>query len=197
MSGAAPRLCTYEDILHLPEHVRAEVLGGVVEVSPAPLPKHSKAQGSLRRFVGGPFDDDDGFGGVGGWWIFVEVDVQLGPHDVVRPDLAGWRRPRLPDPGDQRPITVVPDWICEIVSPTSVRRDRVKKRDLYGQHQVPHYWIVDVEARTLEAFERQEDRWVLVGNYEDDDTASIPPFEAIELPVGRLFLPETKKPDEG
>ena len=88
MSEAARRLATYEDLMALGD-VRAEVLAGDIHVSPAPLPKHSKAQGSLRRFIGGPYDDDDGYGGPGGWWIFVEVDVELGPHDVVRPDLAG------------------------------------------------------------------------------------------------------------
>lgn len=193
MSQAAPRLATYEDLLALDDDVRAEVLAGVVEVSPAPLPRHSKAQGALRRFVGGPFDDDDGFGGVGGWWIFVEVDVQMGPHDIVRPDLAGWKRERLPNPGDQRPITVVPDWVCEIISPSSARRDRVKKRDLYAAHGVAFYWIVDLEARTLEAFELSGKRWLLVGNYGDDATAAVPPFEAIELPVGRLFLPPAEE----
>lgn len=190
MSAVASRLATYADLLAYPEDVRAEVLGGVVETSPAPLPRHSKAQGALRSFVGGPFDDDDGFGGAGGWWIFIEVDVALGHHDIVRPDLAGWRRERLPDPGDKRPITVAPDWVCEIVSPTSAHRDRVKKRDLYARSGVSHYWLVDVDVRTLEAFQLEGERWLLIGNYGDDAVVRIAPFEAIELPVGRLFLPQ-------
>src|SRR5689334_15896424 len=98
MSEPAARLATYADLLKLPDDVRAEIVAGQILTSPAPLPKHSKAQGALRRFVGGPFDDDDGHGGPGGWWIFVEVDVAFGAHDVVRPDLAGWRRERLSDP---------------------------------------------------------------------------------------------------
>src|SRR5258708_4967002 len=127
MATPAPRRATYADLQALPEGTRGEVLAGAVVVSPAPLPRHSKAQGVTRRFVGGPFDDDDGRGGPGGWWIFVEVDIALGPHDIVRPDLSGWRRERLSQPGSKRPIDVVPDWACEVLSPATASRDRVQK----------------------------------------------------------------------
>jgi Uma2 family endonuclease len=192
MSKRASIPATYADLLRLPEDVRAEIIAGQVVTSPAPLPKHSRVQRALSRFVGGPYDDDDGHGGPGGWWIFVEVDVELGRHDVVRPDLAGWRRDRLREPGDQRPIAVAPDWICEILSPSTTTRDRLTKRNLYAAARVPHYWIVDVNARVLEAFELIDQRWVLLGTYGDDDLARIAPFLEIELPVGRLFLPKTE-----
>ena len=192
MSDAARRLATFRDLLELPEDVRAEVLGGEIVTAPAPLPRHSKAQRALGRFIGGPFDDDDGHGGPGGWWIFVEVDVELAPHDVVRPDLAGWRRERLADPADQRPIRVVPDWACEISSPSTAARDRVQKRDLYGRQAVSFYWLVDADARTLEALALKDGRWLLVGNYSDEDSTRIPPFEDVELSVGRLFLPSAQ-----
>ena len=168
--------------------MRAEILGGVVTTLPAPLPRHSKAQGALRRFLGGPFDDDDGFGGPGGWWIFIEVDIELAAHDVVRPDLAGFRRERLPRP-DQRPIATVPDWVCEVISPTTEARDRVAKLTLYAQHGVRHYWLVDPEARTVEALELRDGTWTDVGAYDETATARIAPFEAVEIAVGRLFLP--------
>jgi Uma2 family endonuclease len=190
MSDAAPRLATFEDLMGLPEDVRAEVLGGSVITSPAPLPKHSKARRALGRFVGGPFDDDHGYGGPGGWWIFVEVDIQLAPHDVVRPDIAGWRRERLRDPGDQRPILVAPDWVCEVLSPSTAAHDRITKRNLYARSGIAHYWIVDVDAHTLEVFELVNQRWLLVGTYGDDAVARIPPFEQIELAVGRIFIPK-------
>lgn len=192
MSRPAPKLATYEDLLKLSEDVRAEVIAGQVVTSPTPLPKHSKAQGAVRRFVGGPFDDDDGHGGPGDWWIFVEVDVRLGPYDIVRPDLAGWRRERLPDPGGLRPIEVVPDWVCEVLSPSTAAHDRVTKSRLYAECGVTHYWVVDAEARTLEAFELAERRWLLAGTYDERATARIAPFAAIELPIGRLFLPRTE-----
>jgi len=193
VSASAQTLATYASLLELPEDVRAEILGGEIVTSPAPLPKHSRVQRALGRFVGGPFDDDDGHGGPGGWWIFVEVDLELGPHDVVRPDLAGWRRHRLPDPAERRPIRVAPDWICEILSPSTAARDRVAKRDLYAKSGVPHDWLVDADARTLEAFDLADGRWVLSGSYTDDATARIPPFMEVGLPIGRLFLPRTER----
>jgi Uma2 family endonuclease len=187
---AARKLATYEALLALPDDVKAELVRGVVEVSPAPLPRHAKVQGALRGYVGRAFDDDDGDGGPGGWWILNEVDVRLSLHDVVRPDLAGWRRERLPDPGDLRPIDVVPDWVCEITSPSNARRDRVDKARLYLEAGVPFYWLVDPETRVLEALVREGARWVEAGRFSDGDVVRVPPFEAIELKVTRLFFPE-------
>jgi Uma2 family endonuclease len=183
----ARKRAQYSDLAALPADVRAELLNGDISTLPAPRPRHSKPPGALRRFIGGPFDDDDGFGGPGGWWIFVEVDVQLG-EDVVRPDLAGWRRERLPEP-DSRPIQVVPDWICEVLSESNEAHDRVTKRALYARPGVAHYWIVDPEALTLEALSLEQGRWVDSGSFDVTATARVPPFESIELPVGRLFLP--------
>jgi len=194
MASPQRKLATYADLLALPQDTRAEVLAGDVVLSPAPLPRHSKAQGSARRFLGGPFDDDDGRGGPGGWWIFVEVDVMLGPHDVVRPDLAGWRRERLPQPGRVRPIEVVPDWVCEVLSPSTAARDRIIKRRLYAQAGIPFYWLIDPELRAVEALALRDGVWVEIGVFDDTATARIAPFDAIELEVGRLFLP--KEADE-
>lgn len=111
------------------------------------------------------------------------------PHDIVRPDLAGWRRERLADPWRERPIDVVPDWICEILSPSNARHDRVTKTRLYRDYGVGHYWIADVEVRVLEALTLDAERtWVLTGTC-GDETAAIPPFDAIVLDVSRLFSP--------
>src|SRR4051794_34924062 len=151
MATPAPKLATYADLIALPEDARGEVLAGEIVTSPAPLPRHSKVQGSARRFLGGPFDDDDGHGGPGGWWIFVEVDVALGPHEIVRPDLVGWRRERLPRPGSARPITVVPDWVCEVIPPPRARAGCVTMRLLSAQPGVPHFCLTDPGARVLDA----------------------------------------------
>jgi Uma2 family endonuclease len=190
MASPQRKLATYADLLALPEDTRAEVLGGDVILSPAPLPRHSKAQGSARHFLGGPFDDDDGRGGPGGWWIFVEVDVQLSPHDIVRPDLSGWRRERLLQPGLKRPIEVVPDWVCEVLSPSTAARDRVTKRRMYAQAGIPFYWLIDPELRALEALALRDGAWVELGVFDETATARISPFDAIELEIGRLFLPK-------
>jgi Uma2 family endonuclease len=196
MSRHAQRLATFEDLLKLGEDVRAEVIAGELLASPAPLPRHSKAQGAIRRFIGGPYDDDDGHGGPGGWWIFVEVDIRLTTHNIVRPDVAGWRRERLAQPGGVRPIEVIPDWICEIASPSTAARDRVTKRALYARHRVPHYWIVDPEARTLEALILDGDHWTEAGAWDSSAVARIPPFTDVEIEVGRLFLPVEADPVE-
>lgn len=183
------KLATYADILAQPADARGEVLAGELVVSPAPLPRHAAVQRAAGRFLGGPFHDDDGRGGPGGWWIFVEVEVELGAHDIVRPDLSGWRRERLPKPGQARPIHVVPDWVCEVLSPSTAARDRVAKRRLYAQAGVSHYWLIDPEHRVLEALSLRDGVWIELGVYDDTAVARIAPFDAIELEIGRLFLP--------
>lgn len=195
MASPLRRPANYADLLALPEDACAEVLGGELVTAPSPFPRHSKVQRAAGRFLGGPFDDDDGRGGPGGWWIFVEVDVALGPHDIVRSDLSGWRRERLPRPGKMRPIEVAPDWVCEVVSPSTAARDRVIKRHLYAQSGIPYYWLIDPDARVLEALTLRDGVWVESGVYDDTATARIVPFDAIELEVGRLFLPREAEDD--
>ena len=187
--AAAKKLATYADLEALPEDVRAELIGGQIVALPAPLPRHSKVARALGRFIGGPFDDDDGHGGPGGWWIFPEVDVQLGA-EVVRPDVSGWRRGRLLDPGDIRPITVAPDWVCEVLSPSNEAHDRVYKRNLYAGAGVGYYWLINPAERVLEALALRDGAWGELGAYDDTATAvRIEPFQQVELDVGRLFLP--------
>ncbi len=187
--GPRTKLATYADLLALPTDERAEVLYGVLHTLPGALPRHTRVQRCLSRYIGGPFDDDDGAGGPGGWWILVETDVRFGPHMITRPDVVGWRRSRLESPWDTRPIDVVPDWICEVTSPSNGRRDRVEKSRIYLAGGVPHYWLIDPEERTLEAYSAHDGYWLQTGVYEETSLARVAPFEAIELPVGRLFPP--------
>ena len=189
MASPAQKPATYADLVGLPEQTRAEILAGEIAVSPAPLPRHSKAQGAIRRFLGGPSDDDDGHGGPGGWWIFVEVDIELSAQDIVRPDVAGWRRARLLQPGSKRPIDVIPDWVCEVLSPATAARDRVQKRALYARAGVRHYCIVDPDDRVLEALVLKDGAWVEQGVYDESASERIAPFEEVVIDVGRLFLP--------
>ncbi len=180
----------YDDLAAQPEDTPVELVQGQLVNLPAPLPRHAHTQRSVGRFIGGPFHDDDGRGGPGGWWILPEVDVRFTPHDVARPDVAGWRKDRLPDPWDMRPIDVTPDWLCEVLSPSNVAHDRVYKRWLYAKHQVPYYWLIDPQDRTLEALRLEGDKWLELGVYGDSDTVAVEPFAAIELEVGRLFPPK-------
>lgn len=190
MSNAAPRLATYQDLLALHEDEAGEVVAGQLRTAPSALPKHSRAMRALGGAIGKPFDDDDGRGGPGGWWILLEVDVQFTDHDIVRPDLAGWRRERLVAPWDTRPIEVVPDWICEILSPSNAAYDRVTKAKLYAEHGVQHFWLLDPGERILEAFALSAGLWTCIGSYDDSATARVKPFEAIELAVDALFPPK-------
>jgi Uma2 family endonuclease len=187
----AGKLAAYDDLLALPEGQRAELIGGVLVTPPAPLPRHGRAQGVLGRVIGGAFDYDDGRDGPGSCWILPEVEVRFTPHDFVRPDIAGWRRERLPNPWDVRPIDVVPDWICEVLSPSNVADDCVRKRHLYAEHGVAYYWILDPAERTLEALrDPASPAWIEVGSYGDGAIARIAPFDAIEIEVGRFFPPD-------
>jgi Uma2 family endonuclease len=185
----ARRLATYDDLLALPAAARGEVLGGDIVTAPAPLPRHAFVASSLAGEIGTPFGRGRG-GGPGGWWILPEVDVRLGSHDIVRPDLSGWRRERLPAPWNTRPIDVVPDWVCEILSPSSAQLDTVTKARLYAAKGVRHYWLVDPAARTLEARVLREGQWLVLGSYTAEDRACIEPFEAVELELALIFPPE-------
>ena len=188
MSEPARRLATWADLLATPDDGRVyEVLGGNLEAQPRPRPAHGRTQGLLCGELSGPFDR--GRGGPGGWWLVIEPDVELEPHETVVPDIAAWRRERMRVLPDERPIVVRPDWICEVASPSNRRRDRGVKADLYLRTGLPHYWIVDPEERTLEAFEARGGVWARLGAWSDGDSPRTPPFDAIELDVGGLFTP--------
>lgn len=185
-SDPAHRLATYDDVLAADE--RVEVIGGQLETLPSARPRHGRVARAIAGAIGGPFDDDDGRGGPGGWWILTEVDVRLSPHDIVRPDVAGWRKERLTDL-DTLPIDVRPDWVCEVLSPGTRLRDTRDKRRLFASAGISHYWLLDPDDRTLLALVLESDRWTEQGLYAEGDLARIAPFEALELDVGRLFPP--------
>ncbi len=188
MAETARRLATWEDLARTPNDGRVyEVMDGELGATPRPLLEHGRVQALLSGEIVGPYDR--GRGGPGGWWIVFEPEVQLDVHQVVVPDLVGWKRARLVDPSAPRPITTVPDWVCEVVSPDDRGRDRVRKADLYLRSGVPYYWIVDPADRTIEAFEASEGRWVRLGAWTDGDTPRIAPFDVVELDVAGLFLP--------
>ena len=130
-----------------------------------------------------------GRGGPGGWWIIDEPELHLG-EDILVPDLAGWRRETLPSLPNAAFFELAPDWVCEVLSPSTRQLDLTDKRDIYAREGVSHLWFVDPDARTLEAFELKDKHWVLTASLADDSPVSLPPFDAISFPLSALW-PET------
>ena len=180
----ARRTPTYDDLLRVPDHLVAEILDGDLYTSPRPSVAHAIATTGLGSDLTGPFDR--GRGGPGGWWILGEPELHLG-EDVIVPDLAAWRRARLPEMPRTAFLTVVPDWVCETVSPSSERIDRGKKLAIYARESVSHIWLVNPLAETLEAYRLEHGRWPLLNTHTGDVSARIEPFDAIELELWRLW----------
>jgi Uma2 family endonuclease len=181
---AARRKATYEDLLAVPDDKVAEIVDGELITSPRPGPSHAIAGSALSGSLVPPFQFGDG--GPGGWWILYEPELHLG-EDVLVPDLAGWRKERMPSAPKQAYFTLSPDWVCEILSPTTARLDRIRKLPLYGAAQVRHAWLVDPIARTLEVFRLEEGRWVLLGAHGDVARVRVEPFDVVELDLSRWW----------
>ena len=182
-SVPAPR-ATYQDVLDAPAHRIAEIVDGTLHTHPRPAMSHARASSSLGVKIGGPFDYDAG--GPGGWWIIDEPELHLG-EDILVPDLAGWRRERMPEYPDTAYVTLAPDWVCEVLSASTRKLDLHGKRPVYAREGVGHLWLVDPTDRTLEAFELREGQWVLIANAKDDEPVSIRPFDAITFSLGDLW----------
>jgi Uma2 family endonuclease len=182
--GHRSRPATYEDLLTVPEHLVAEIVDGELHTSPRPSPRHAAASSGLGGALHGPFDR--GRGGPGGWWILDEPELHL-DRDVVVPDLAGWRRARLPRLPDESFFSLAPDWVCEVVSPATAAVDRVKKLGIYGRESVRHVWLVDPLAKILEVLRLEGRRWSIVATASGADTARFEPFDALELDLTLLW----------
>jgi Uma2 family endonuclease len=180
----ARRPATYEDLLSVPDHLVAEILDGDLHTSPRPAIPHAHARTGLSGNLIGPFDY--GRGGPGGWWILMEPEVHLGP-DIVVPDLAGWRRSRVPSLPRGAYLEIAPDWVCETLSPSTERIDRGRKLAIYAREGVSHAWLLNPIAETLESYLLEQGRWVLLVTHAGDEAARIEPFDAIELELWRLW----------
>ena len=189
MSGAPilKQNATYDDLKALPETMVGQILDGDLVVMPRPSWGHARATSVLGAELGGPFDR--GRGGPGGWLIIDEPELHLG-RDIIVPDLAGWRRERLPAMAAQTPwISIAPDWVCEVLSPSTSSIDRVKKTHVYSREKVTWYWLIDPEARTLEALKLDSSgHWVEIGTWASQATVRAEPFEAVELELAMLWV---------
>lgn len=197
MSERVIKPATYADLEAVPPHLVAEILFGSLVTHPRPRPEHAAASVALGDELASPYQK--GRGGPGGWIFLAEPELHLGPHVVV-PDLAGWRAERLLGNVEKAWIEVIPDWVCEIISPGTERYDRGDKRRIYANFGLPHLWFVDPGARLLEVFRRQDRDWLLTHTFAiDDDEVCVPPFDAISFRLGLLWpfaTPVSPAPDD-
>ena len=162
----------------------AEIVDGELFASPRPRPRHSVATSVLGAELNAPFHL--GRGGPGGWWILFEPELHFG-EDVLVPDIAGWRRDRLPEIPDEAHFTLPPDWICEVLSPHNERHDRVRKLPVYARAGVAHAWLVDPLARTVEVLQLHAGQWMAVRTYRHDEALRAEPFTAAEIDLLALW----------
>ena len=177
---------TYQDVLDAPPHMVAEIVDGKLYTHPRPALRHAIASSGLGNRIGTPFHFGDG--GPGGWWIVFEPELHLG-KDILVPDIAGWRRERVPVFPTGAYCTLAPDWVCEVLSPSTRKLDLGGKRAVYARERVSYLWLADPIVQSLEAFELRGTQWVLIDTLFDDATVSLPPFEAISFNLGDLWLP--------
>ena len=187
------RKATYRDVLDAPPHMVAEVVAGALHTQPRPAKRHAWASSAMGIEIGAPFGR--GRGGPGGWIILFEPELHLG-DDIVVPDIAGWRRETMTEDMEGAYFTQAPDWVCEVLSPSTRQFDQGGKRAVYAREKVSHLWFLDPDARTLEAFELRGGLWVLLATLVDDAPVALPPFEAVAFPLSALW-PETATAEAG
>lgn len=182
--SAKSRPATYADILRLPENVVGEIVDGELVVSPRPAPAHALASSYLGGELSRPFGR--GRGGPGGWLIVDEPELHLGAQVLV-PDLAAWRRERMPELPTTPWFAVAPDWVCEVLSPSTALLDRTRKQEIYRSEGVTWLWFIDPVAHTIEVLNRAEAHWIVAGSFGGDGDTRIPPFDAVAIDVGALW----------
>jgi Uma2 family endonuclease len=182
---AGKERATYADLEAVPPHRVAELVDGTLHVSPRPAPRHAHAAAALGGELFQPFGR--GRGGPGGWWLLIEPELHL-TSDVLVPDVAGWRREHMPSLPETSYFALAPEWVCEILSPSTEALDRAEKMPIYARAGVGHAWLVDPLLETLELFVLGADqRWVLSEVHRGHRTVRAEPFEAIELELGVLW----------
>jgi Uma2 family endonuclease len=185
--SAVPALkpATYDDLLALPPNRVGQIIHGVLYSHPRPASKHARSSSALGEDLFHRFDK--GRGGPGGWWILDEPELHLG-YDILVPDLAGWRRERMPVYPDVAAFELAPDWVCEILSPSTARLDRREKMPIYAAAGISHLWLIDPDLRTLEAYENQQGRWMLIATHADQEVVRVAPFDAAALELSWLWV---------
>ncbi|MGZ3456993.1 MAG: Uma2 family endonuclease [Archangium sp.] len=184
MGGSQRRKATYADLEAVPPHLVAELVDGELYVSPRPASPHALAARALYGELFGPFHR--GRGGPGGWVLLPEPELHLG-EDVLVPDVAGWRRERMPEMPRVVGFTLAPDWVCEALSPSTAALDREKKMKVYAREGVRHLWLVDPLRQELEVYELEGSRWERRGSHTGQALVHAEPFTPLLLELGVLW----------
>lgn len=188
MADRAHRLAVAEDLLSLHPEGAYEIVDGEVVEKAAPSGEHGEAHQGVSTPIGWYFHRrPGGRDRPGGWWILPEVDIELERHQVVRPDLSGWRRARVPTCPSGFPLRERPDWVCEILSPSTAGRDLGWKRDLLHRHEVAHYWLVDRVNGVLTVLRWSAEGYVVAATAGPTGKARLEPFDAVEIDLGPIF----------
>lgn len=193
----ASRPVSYRDVLDAPANKTAEIVNGVFYLQAGAAPPHRMVADGLIEALRPPFQRARG--GPGGWWIVGEPELYFGDRDyrTLVPDLAGWRREQLPAlPRKWADLTVAPDWVCEILSPSTARLDRTEKRAIYAEAGIAHLWMADPVAQTLEIFELIDGRWTLIAVQGGNAEMTAAPFGTVPLTLADLWLPEEETDDD-
>jgi Uma2 family endonuclease len=191
MASPARRRATYEDVLSAPRHKVAEIIDGELRLHPRPAKPHAAAASALGVELGPAFTR--GRGGPGGWIILDEPELHLGA-DILVPDLAGWRRERMPSLDSAAYFTLAPDWVCEVLSESTAKEDRADKLPIYAREKIDYPWLVDPRLRTLEAMRREGAQWLVTGVWKDDARVRAQPFDAFELELAALWADVVLEP---
>lgn len=194
MVNAAKRRATYQDVLDAPAHLVAEIIGGELRLSPRPGGPHTAAASRLGHMLGPSFDL--GTGGPGGWIVLDEPELHL-EDDIVVPDLAGWRVERMAAIPGGAFFSVPPDWVCEVLSRSTAVNDRTEKLPIYARAGLGHAWLVNAITRTLEVFVAHAGAWQRLALHRGEGRVRVPPFEAIELDLARLWPTIAPVPPRG
>ncbi|MEA3275660.1 MAG: Uma2 family endonuclease [Pseudomonadota bacterium] len=182
--------CTlYDQLQALPETLTGEILNGQLHAQPRTSTQHGHASSVLEDEIFGPFHR--GRGGPGGWWVFTEPEIHFVLNvEIAVPDLGGRRRKRMPVPPREHRIQIVPDWVCEILSPSTESKDRRIKMPIYAHYGVSQAWLVDPEARTFEAYALEQGAWREIARFAGEERVSVAPFEAVSIALRELSLPD-------
>ena len=177
-----------EDLVAIPANERFhEIIDGELVRKAMPSIRHGGAQAGLTIQIGGPYNRRSGVGPLGGWRLAMETEIRFEDHQIYRPDIAGWRRERMPELPDEFPVTLRPDWVCEILSPSNESNDVIKKMRTYQRCHVPHYWIVDPIAESLIVYRWTEVGYLLVQSAQGTERVNAEPFDGVSFSVHGLL----------